>query len=94
MDDVDIERLLRLSQLSLNDCEKDALVTDLDQIIAFVDIMATVPTENIAPLSHPMDLEQPLRPDVVHTDTHREHLQASAPKVREGMYVVPRVVIR
>ena len=94
MDDVIISKLLILSQLSLKKRERDSLIDDLDRIIEFVDVMATVPTEGIAPLSHPLDLEQPLRTDRVLPDTDRERVQASASAIRNGLYVVPRVVDR
>lgn len=94
MDDAIISKLLILSQLSLKKRERDSLIDDLDRIIEFVDVMATVPTEGIAPLSHPLDLEQPLRTDRVLPDTDRERVQASASAIRNGLYVVPRVVDR
>lgn len=94
MDDGIISKLLILSQLSLKKREKDSLIEDLDRIIEFVDIMATVPTEGVTPLSHPLDLEQPLRTDRVLPDTDRARAQASAPAIRNGLYVVPRVVDR
>ena len=94
MDDAIISKLLILSQLSLKKRERDSLIDDLDRIIEFVDVMATVPTEGIAPLSHPLDLEQPLRTDRVLPDTDRERVQASASGIRNGLYVVPRVVDR
>ena len=89
-----VEKLLRLSQLSLDEDETRVLLADLDEIIAFVDTMASVPTDGVAPLSHPMELEQLLRADEPVESIERELMQASAPEVRDGMYVVPRVVVR
>ena len=92
LDDSVISKLLNLSQLSLESFERDRLIHDLERIIEFVDVMATVPTDGIAPLSHPLDLQQPLREDLVFADTDRARSLATAPVAREGLYVVPRVV--
>ena len=91
-DRIDIDHLARLAALRLNDSERPEVRADLQRIVAMVDRMQSVDTEGVAPLAHPLDASQRLRPDA-HTETvHRAHYQAGAPAVRDGMYIVPRVV--
>ncbi|HEX7034385.1 MAG TPA: Asp-tRNA(Asn)/Glu-tRNA(Gln) amidotransferase subunit GatC [Pseudomonadales bacterium] len=92
MADIDIQHLSRLAQLALADDEERAVRGDLERIIAMVDQMQAVDTEGVEPLAHPLDAVARLRPDEVTERVDREHFQALAPAVQDGLYLVPRVV--
>lgn len=92
MDAETIAKLMRLAALELTAAETTALRDDLDKIVAFVDAMQAADTEGVEPLSHPIDGATPLRPDQATEIAQREHLQEGAPSVRDGLYLVPRVV--
>lgn len=83
---------MQLAQLELDPVERDALLGDLDAIVHMIDAMQSVDTEGIAPLAHPVDVQQPLREDEVIGVIDRERLQAVAPVIDDGFYLVPRVV--
>ena len=89
---IDIDRLARLAALRLGDSERPGALDDLRRIIAMVDRMRSVDTDGVAPLAHPLDASQRLRPDARTETVDRAHYQAGAPAVRDGLYVVPRVV--
>ncbi|MCY4563496.1 MAG: Asp-tRNA(Asn)/Glu-tRNA(Gln) amidotransferase subunit GatC [Gammaproteobacteria bacterium] len=91
-DSIDIDHLARLAALRLNDSERPEVRADLQRIVAMVDRMQSVDTEGVAPLAHPLDASQRLRPDALTETVDRAHYQAGAPAVRDGMYIVPRVV--
>ena len=92
MDAATIDKLLRLAALRLDVSERARLHVDLDKIVAFVDAMQSVDTDGVEPLAHPLDGVQPLRPDRVSETVERERFQQNAPAVRDGLYLVPRVV--
>lgn len=92
MDAATIDKLLRLAALRLDASERARLHGDLDKIVAFVDAMQAVDTDGVEPLAHPLDGVQPLRPDWVSETVQRERFQQNAPAVRDGLYLVPRVV--
>lgn len=92
MDSETIEKLLALSQLHLETTERESLSNDLDKILDFVDVMQTVNTDHVEPLSHPVDIEQPMRPDVADSNIQQEQYQEIAPVVRDGYYIVPKVI--
>ena len=92
MDSETIDKLLALSQLHLETAERNSLSNDLDKILDFVDVMQTVNTDHVEPLSHPVDLEQPMRPDVADSNINQHKFQEIAPMVRDGYYIVPKVV--
>ena len=87
-----VERLLRLSALSLETDEKGLLQGDLDKIVGFINAMQSVDTRGVLPLAHPLDGTQPLRADDVTESIDRDRLQRNAPLARDGLYLVPRVV--
>jgi len=87
-----IDRLCRLAQLALAPEERVDLIGDLGRIIDMVDTMSAVDTTNVEPLAHPLDVNQRLRDDLVTETPQRDRLQACAPSVEAGLYLVPRVV--
>ena len=92
MDSDLIDRLMRLSALGLDAQQRSALGADLQRIIDMIDVMQTVNTDGVAPLHHPLDGCQPLRRDEVTEVVDRQRYQQAAPAVRDGLYLVPRVV--
>lgn len=91
--DIDtIAKLARLAALQVAAAETERLCAELGRIVAFVDAIQAADTVGVAPLAHPLDGVQPLRPDRVTEVVRREQLQAGAPLVRDGLYLVPRVI--
>jgi aspartyl-tRNA(Asn)/glutamyl-tRNA(Gln) amidotransferase subunit C len=88
----DIDKLCVLARLALDDDERRHAHADLTRIIAMIDSLASVPTDSIEPLAHPLDATQRMRPDEVTERINREAFQRIAPSVRDGLYLVPRVV--
>jgi len=86
---LDVAHLARLHLLE-DDAERYA--GELSAILAFIEQMNAVDTGGVAPLAHPLEMTQPLRADVVTEPDRREEYQATAPAVRDGLYIVPRVV--
>ena len=43
-------------------------------------------------MAHPLDSVQRLRPDVVSEGDQRDTFQKDAPAVRDGFYLVPKVI--
>lgn len=87
-----VEKLLRLSALSLETDERSLLQADLDKIVGLIDAMQSVDTHGVPPLAHPLDGTQPLRADAVTESVDRDRFQRNAPLARDGLYLVPRVV--
>lgn len=65
---------------------------ELSRIVDFVDQLSTVDTGDVAPLSHPLEATQRLRPDTITETNQRDKFQAIAPQIQEGLYLVPQVI--
>ncbi len=88
----DVEKIARLSRLSLTEAEKMQNLKELNDIFALVEKMQTVDTEGIEPMAHPHEVALRLREDkVTETDRAAEY-QAVAPEVRNRLYIVPQVI--
>jgi aspartyl-tRNA(Asn)/glutamyl-tRNA(Gln) amidotransferase subunit C len=87
-----IARLAHLARLELAPDEAVAMQRELNDILGMVDRMSAVDTSGIEPMSHPQDVEQRMRDDVVTETDARERFQGAAPQVQDGLYLVPKVI--
>ena len=81
-----------LARLLLADDDLDRYTGELSNILSFVEQMNAVDTDGVIPMAHPLDMSQPLRADVISEQDRREEYQENAPTVRDGLYIVPRVI--
>ena len=88
----DVEKIAKLSRLSLNDTEKNATLEKLNAVFALVEKMQTVNTDGIEPMSHPHEVALRLRDDAVTESDHAAQYHAVAPEVRNRLYIVPQVI--
>ena len=87
-----IARIADLARLELGAAESVAMQQQLNAILAMVDAMSAVDTEGIEPMSHPQEVTQRERDDVVSESDQRDAFQAIAPQVEDGLYLVPKVI--
>ncbi len=92
VDKSDIEKIAHLARLQIDEADVDGYTTNLANILDLVAQMNSVDTGQVTPMAHPMDAVQRLREDVVTETNQREHFQAIAPQVEDGLYLVPRVI--
>lgn len=88
----DVVKIARLAQLALDEARIPDYVQDLSNCLGLLQQIGQVDTEGVAPMSHPLDMKQRLREDVVTEDDQREAFQRLAPAVEAGLYLVPRVI--
>ena len=87
-----VHRIAWLSRLSIDDDKVSDYARDLSGILGFIEQMNQVDTVSVSPMAHPLDQVQRLRPDVVTERDQRAALEAIAPKVEAGLFLVPKVI--
>ncbi len=93
LDKEQIKYLTELSRIACSDEEQDALLEDLGKILNYVEQMAEVDTENVAPCNHVLEgMQNVMREDVVGESMPREVFLANAPEQIGGMIRVPTVI--
>jgi len=88
----DVRSIAHLARLHIEEDTVDDYVDDLSSILALVEQMNQVDSDNVKPLSNPLDAKQRLRADEVTEGDQRDKFQQIAPDVAEGLYRVPRVI--
>ena len=92
----DVKRIAHLARLELAGDEAARTLEQLNDFFGLVAQMQAVDTTGIAPLAHPIEqIEEValrLREDAVTESVRRDDLQRSAPAVRDGLYLVPKVI--
>ena len=87
-----IRQVAHLARLELKPEQVEKYARELSNILDMVGQLARADTSGTAPMAHPLDMSQRLRPDAVTEADRREVFQAHAPKVQEGLYIVPKVI--
>lgn len=87
-----IRQVAHLARLELAAAQVEKYARELSNILEMVGQLAAVDTGSVAPMAHPLDMTQRLRPDAVTETDRREVFQAHAPQVAHGFYVVPKVI--
>ncbi|MBL4622630.1 MAG: Asp-tRNA(Asn)/Glu-tRNA(Gln) amidotransferase subunit GatC [Immundisolibacteraceae bacterium] len=92
VDRSDVEKAAHLARIGLSSTETDKHLQDLQQILSLIEQMQAIDTNNIEPLSSPLDAIQPMRKDQVTETDQRERFQSLAPATDKGHYLVPKVI--
>jgi aspartyl-tRNA(Asn)/glutamyl-tRNA(Gln) amidotransferase subunit C len=87
-----IRLIARLARIAVREDEAGVVGERLNRVLAMLDQLKAVDTEGIEPMSHALDVVQPLRPDAVTESDQRGLFQAAAPAVEDGLYLVPKVI--
>jgi len=88
----EVKKIAYLARLGIDDKDVDAYAKDLSSILDLMTQMGETNTDNIKPMSHPMDQLQRLRADEVSESNQREQFQSIAPQIESGLYLVPKVI--
>jgi aspartyl-tRNA(Asn)/glutamyl-tRNA(Gln) amidotransferase subunit C len=88
----EVRRVAALARIEVSEAEAQATCAQLNNILTLIGQMQAVDTADIEPMSHAFDMPLRLREDIVTDQNRREAFQAIAPKVAEGLYLVPKVI--
>jgi aspartyl-tRNA(Asn)/glutamyl-tRNA(Gln) amidotransferase subunit C len=88
----DVEKIAHLARLAIEETQVEEYARNLSDILTLVERMSAVNTDHVEPMAHPQDMQQRLRADAVTETDRREHFQAIAPQVEDGLYLVPKVI--
>lgn len=89
---LEVNKIAWLGRIAIDPDKIEVYARDLSGILDFVEQMGAVDTSAVAPMAHPMDQAQRLRPDAATEPDQRELFQAQAPLVEAGLYLVPKVI--
>lgn len=88
----DVEVLAHLARLQLSPEELKAFTGQLDEILAYVEKLKSVPTEGVPPTSHVLSLSNVFREDAVRPHLSAEEALANAPSREGPFFKVPKIL--
>ena len=88
----DVEHVAHLARLGLTSDELARLEGQLNHILDQYAILATLPTDHIAPTAQTIELENILRDDVAGPSLSQEEVLANTP-ARDGPFVVVAAIL-
>ena len=87
-----IQDIAKLSKLEFNKSSNEKMKKDLKKILAFIDKLNEIDTENIEPLVYLSEEENVLRPDHISKSLTQEQALKNAPQKDSDYFKVPTVL--
>ena len=88
----DVEHIAELARLKFSEKELDNFTHQLNEILSYVEKLNELDTENVEPLSHPVENTNVFRDDEVMPSVKREEALKNAPNKNESFFKVPKVI--
>jgi len=93
IDNTVLEKLEKLSMLKIEDEKKEELATQLTEILAYVENLAELNTDNLDASFSTLSGGTPLRDDVAHTNREvSQSIFAHAPNAENDFFIVPKII--
>ena len=92
MDKKTIIKIANLAKLEIKDDKLNDIASSLEKILNLVDEMNNVDTDDVTPMSHPLNLKQELRRDEVKETNQRDLFQKDNENTDNGYYKVPKII--
>ena len=87
----DVIHVARLARLELSDDEVELFTAQLRTVLDHAADVAALDLTHLEPSSHPIALENVLRPDEPRPSLDRDEVLAQAPAVEDHQFRVPRI---
>lgn len=88
----DVEYIASLSKLKFEENELDNFTHQLNDILAYVEKLNELDTENVEPLSHPVENKNVFREDELKPSISTEGALKNSPSKTEEFFRVPKVI--
>ena len=89
-----VEKIAKLSRISLEDNEVNDLSLELSQILDWVEQLSEINTDDITPIFSSFDDagDINLREDIISDGGYRDKVISNAPMSEDGFFLVPKVI--
>lgn len=87
-----VDKIAHLGRLVLTDEEKDRSITELSEILSFMEKLNEVDVSGVEPLIYMNESVNVLRPDVIVQEITREEALMNAPLKNEEYFKVSKVI--
>jgi len=92
LDKATVARIAHLARIHVPEQDLEPLAGELSTILDWVEQLAEVDTEGVAPMTSVVEIESRWRKDEVNDGDRAADVLANAPESEMGFYTVPNVV--
>lgn len=92
VDTATVKRIAHLARIGVEEAELEPLARELNAILAFVEALNTLDTENVAPMTSVVEASLKRRDDTVNDGFYADDVIKNAPEKIDSFFAVPRVV--
>ena len=92
VDTATVARIAALARIKVSEAELEAMVPELNGILAWVEQLAEVDVTGVEPMTAVIENHLRLRDDVVTDGGIRDAVLANAPAAEHGFFGVPKVI--
>lgn len=93
IDNTTIDKLAKLSSLTIDDDKKEALAKELEEIVGFVENLNEIDVSHVEATFTTVQGGQPFREDIsFKEDGLNERIMSNAPKSEDNYFVVPAII--
>jgi len=88
----EVEHIAKLAKLKFDESEIDGFTSQLNQILEYVDKLNELDTDNVKPLSHPVEGQNVFREDELKDSISTEDALKNSASKTEEYFKVPKVI--
>ncbi len=92
LSDDDVKKIAYLARIRVADERLHPLAEELNNIVGWVEQLGEVDTEGVAPMTSVVEVDTPMRDDIVDDGEIAERVLTNAPDRQDLFYAVPKVV--
>ena len=92
IDNSTVKKVAKLARIEINEEEETTLITELNNILGWVDELKQVNTENVEPMLSVFNESMPMREDKAESNFDNTQILNNSPENNSGFFVVPKVV--
>ena len=87
----DIDKVAELAMLKLSAEQKERFGKQLKEILAYIEKLNELDTDNVEPLRHVLEIATPYREDKAFPSIDRDKALINAPASEDGFFKTPKV---
>jgi aspartyl-tRNA(Asn)/glutamyl-tRNA(Gln) amidotransferase subunit C len=88
----EVKYISKLAKLNFQENELEDFTKQFNEILSYMDTLNEINTDDIEPLSHPLDQENVFREDIKIISTDTETALRNAPETDGVYFVVPKII--
>lgn len=92
VDAATVRKIAHLARIRIEEADVEPLKGELNNILAWVEQLGEVDTQNVEPMTSVVEATLPQREDVVSDGGYQDKVLANAPRAEFGFFAVPKVI--